>query len=51
MNKELITKSVIIILFVIIGSVILVKGLTGGQTLNDYAIENNIPVHSDTAEE
>jgi len=46
-NKETIIKSLIILFFIIIGSTILVRSLTSGQTLSEYAIENNIPEHAE----
>lgn len=47
MNKEQLIRSFIILLFVFIGSIILVRGFSKGQTLSDYATENNIPIHSE----
>lgn len=46
-NRDLIVKSITILLVIIIGSVILVRGATRGQTLSDYAEKNNIPIHSE----
>lgn len=40
-------RQLIILLIVIIGSVILVRSLTKGETLLDYADKNNIPIHSE----
>ncbi|MDO4188287.1 MAG: hypothetical protein Q4D29_04785 [Lachnospiraceae bacterium] len=51
MNKEAIIKPLIILLIVIIGSTILIRSFSGGQTLSEYAIENNIPAHADNAED
>ena len=48
MNKEQLLKPLLIIIMVIIASVILIRSFTSGQTLSEYAIENNIPVHSET---
>lgn len=46
MNKEFITKSVLIMLVVFLGSIILVRSLSGGETLLEYAEKNNIPIHA-----
>lgn len=45
MNKEMLLKSLMLLLMVIVASVILIRSLSGGQTLNEYAEENNIPHH------
>lgn len=47
-DKEALMKPLIILLIVIFGSAILVRAVTGGQTLSDYADKNNIPIHSET---
>lgn len=47
MNKENLIKSLIILFMIIIGSAILVRSFTSGQTISEYAIENNIPTHSE----
>lgn len=51
MNKEQLTKSIIILLIIIFGSAILVRGISSGQTVADYANENNIPIHTDNDKE
>jgi len=51
MDKEKLIKPLLIILIVIIGSVILIRHFTGGQTLSEYAESNNIPVHSEQMED
>lgn len=51
MNKEMLLRPLLILFMVIIASVILVRSFTGGQTLTEYAQENNIPAHSQTIEE
>lgn len=50
MNKELLLKPLLLILMVIIASVILVRSFTSGQTLAEYAEDNNIPHHVETVE-
>ena len=52
MDKDKLLKSLTILIIVIAGSVILTRYFTGGETLLEYAEENNIPVHSyeDSAE-
>jgi len=47
MDKEKLIKPLILLIIVIAGSIILIKTFTGGETLLDYANENNIPVHSE----
>ena len=44
-------QSLLILLIVIIGSIIMVRHFSGGQTLSEYANENNIPVHTEQSEE
>ena len=51
MNKEQLIKGLVIIIIVIFGSSILIRTLTSGQTLADYAVENKIPIHSEVTEE
>lgn len=51
MNKELLIRSIIILIMVFVVSIVLVKSFTGGQTISEYAIENNIPHHSEKIEE
>lgn len=51
MNKEQLIKGLVIIIIVIFGSSILIRTLTSGQTLADYAVENKIPIHSEATEE
>lgn len=50
MNKERLTKSIIILLIIIFGTSILVRSLTSGQTVADYANENNIPTHTENVD-
>ena len=50
MNREELIKQVIILILVIAGSVILVRHFTGGETLLEYANDNNIPIHSEVSE-
>lgn len=51
MDKEKLIRPLLILLIVIIGSVILVRSFAGGQTLSEYAEENNIPVRSEHVED
>lgn len=45
MNKEQLIKPIIILLIVFCASIIMVRSFTGGQTISEYAYENNIPSH------
>lgn len=45
-NKQQLIKPILLLLIVIIGSVILVRTFTGGETLLEYADKNDIPIHS-----
>lgn len=49
-KKELI-KQIIILFLVIVGSAVLVRVMLGGETLLDYASENNIPIHAEKTDE
>lgn len=51
MNKEMLLKPILILLMVIIGSLFLIRSLTSGQTIAEYAIENNIPEHAEEISE
>ena len=46
MSKEQLLKQILILVAVIVASVVLIRSLTGGETLLEYAENNNIPVHS-----
>lgn len=46
MNKEQLVRQILILLAVIIASVVLIRSLSGGETLLEYAENNNIPIHS-----
>jgi len=46
MDKSKIIKPLLILIIVIAGSAFLIRSFTSGETLIDYANENNIPVHS-----
>lgn len=46
MSKEQFLKQILILVAVIVASVVLIRSLTGGETLLEYAENNNIPVHS-----
>lgn len=47
MNKEQLLRQILILFAVIIASVVLIRSLTSGETLLEYAEKNNIPVHSE----
>lgn len=47
MDKNKLIQSIVILLIVIIGSAFLIRSFTSGETLLDYANENNIPIHSE----
>lgn len=51
MNKEEVIKQIVILIIVIIGSIMLVRYFTGGETLLDYANNNNIPIHSEETDQ
>lgn len=46
MDKEKLIQSLFVLLIVIVGSVILIRYFSNGQTLSEYATENEIPIHS-----
>lgn len=51
MNTDELKKNIAILVLVIIASIMLVRYLSGGETLKEYADKNNIPVHEVTEEE
>ena len=50
MNKEMLIRSIIILIMLFVVSIVLVKTFTGGHTIAEYAIENNIPHHTEKTE-
>ena len=50
-NKKELIKQIIILFLVIIGSAVFVRVMLGGETLLDYASENNIPIHAEKTDE
>ena len=50
MNKEMGIRSMIMLIMVFVVRIVLVKTCTGGQTIAVYAIENNIPQHTEKTE-
>lgn len=44
-NQNDLYKSIAILFIIVIGSVIVIRGCTKGETLYDYANKQNIPIH------
>lgn len=47
MDKSKLLRSIMILFIVIAGSAFLIRSFTSGETLLDYADNNNIPIHSE----
>lgn len=50
-NKEQLIKNLVILTIAIILCAILIRYVSKGENLYDYANKNGIPVHSETTEE
>ena len=46
-NKKELYKSIALLILITVGSVIVIRGCTKGETLYDYANKQNIPIHAE----